>query len=143
MRRVSTIEKSVRPLRRVATTQKVCLQSEVERLEQLVEAEAARGDYILEAAQENIDGFAQAMDQHALRHQRRRQADLQRQRQALARAAAEELVQERRQRMTALKEASRRPVPYCLTCFSFGRRGVQAQVQESRQRVPSQQHDVN
>lgn len=82
------------------------LQAEVERLEQVVNAEAARGDYILEAAQDNIQAFAGALDQQAERHQRKKQAELQRQRQALARIAAEELVQERRQRMAALKEVS-------------------------------------
>ena len=88
----------------------------MERLEQLVDAEAARGDYILEAAQDNIDGFAQALDQQAHRHQRSRQAELQRQRQGLTRAAAQELVNERRQRMTALKEASCEPRVCCFVC---------------------------
>ena len=78
----------------------------MERLEQLVEAEAARGDYILEAAQDNIDGFAHTLDQQAQRQQRSRQAGLQRQRTALTQAAAQELVSERRQRMTALKQVS-------------------------------------
>lgn len=80
------------------------LQGEVDRLEGLVEAEAARADYILDAAEENIDAFAGTLHQQNHRHQRRRQADLQRQRQALARAAAEELVHERRQRMSKLRE---------------------------------------
>ena len=92
------------------------LQAEVERLEQLVDAEAARGDYILEAAQDNIDGFAQALDQQAQRHQRSRQAELQHQRQGLTRAAAQELVQERRQRMTALKEVTCRPCACWRVC---------------------------
>ena len=94
----------------------VHLQAEVERLEQLVDAEAARGDYILEAAEDNIDGFAQALEQQAQRQQRSRQAELQRQRQGLTRAAAQELVQERRQRMTALKEVICEP---CACCFCF------------------------
>ena len=85
-------------------------QAEVERLEQVVNAEAARGDYILEAAQDNIGAFAQALDQQALRRQKKKQAELQRQRQALARVAAEELVKERRQRMAALKEVGRQPL---------------------------------
>lgn len=72
----------------------------------MVNAEAARGDYILEAAQDNIQGFAHALDQQAQRHQKKKQAELQRQRQALSRVAAEELVRERRQRMSALKEVS-------------------------------------
>ena len=91
------------------THEEVYLQAEVERLEQLVDAEAARGDYILEAAQDNIDGFAQALDQQADRQQRSRRAELQRQRQGLTRAAAQELVNERRQRMTTLKEVTCKP----------------------------------
>lgn len=74
-----------------------------------MDAEAARGDYILEAAQDNIDGFAQALDQQAQRSQRSRHAELQRQRQGLTRAAAQELVQERRHRMIALKEVTSKP----------------------------------
>ena len=80
------------------------LQAEVDRLEGLVDAEAGRADYILNAAEENIDAFAESLHQQNQRHQRRKQAELQRQRQVLARAAAEELVRERRQRMAALRE---------------------------------------
>ncbi|KAL0045851.1 hypothetical protein WJX82_006724 [Trebouxia sp. C0006] len=79
-------------------------QAEVDRLEGLVDAEAARADYILGAAEENIDAFAESLHQQNQRHLRRKQAELQRQRQVLARAAAEELVWERRQRMSALRE---------------------------------------
>ena len=84
----------------------LCIQAEVDRLEQLVHAEAARADYILDAAQDNIDAFAQTLDQQTQRHQRRHQSDLQRQRQVFARAGAQELVQERKQRMTTLIEVS-------------------------------------
>ena len=80
------------------------MQAEVDRLEGLVDAEAARADYILDAAEENIDAFAESLHQQNQRHHRRKQAELQRQRQVLARAAAEELVRERRQRMAALRE---------------------------------------
>jgi len=80
------------------------VQAEVDRLEGLVDAEAARADYILDAAEENIDAFAESLHQQNQRHLRRKQAELQRQRQVLARAAAEELVRERRQRMSALRE---------------------------------------
>lgn len=80
------------------------MQAEVDRLEQVASAEAARADHILEAAEQNIDAFAQTLEQQARRHRHRQQAELQRQRQILSRAAAEELVRERRQRMTALKE---------------------------------------
>lgn len=80
------------------------MQAEVDRLEGLVDAEAARADYILDAAEENIDAFAESLHQQNQRHLRRKQAELQRQRQVLARAAAEELVRERRQRMSALRE---------------------------------------
>lgn len=78
----------------------------MDRLEQLVHAEAARADYILDAAQDNIDAFAQTLDQQTRRHQRRYQSSLQRQRQVLAQAAAQELVRERKQRMTTLIEVS-------------------------------------
>ena len=91
----------------VTTPQSLCLvQSEVERLEQAVDAEAARADYILDAADENIDAFAHTLDQQKRRHQHRKQAELRRQRQTMANVAAEELVQERRQRMAALKQVS-------------------------------------
>ena len=80
------------------------LQAEVDRLEGLVAAEAGRADYILDAAEENIDALAESLHQQNQRHHRRKQAELQRQRQVLARAAAQELVQERRQRMSALRE---------------------------------------
>ncbi len=80
------------------------VQAEVDRLEGLVDAEVGRADYILDAAEDNIDAFAQSLHQQNQRHQRRKQAELQRQRQVLARAAAEELVRERRQRMSALRE---------------------------------------
>ena len=83
-----------------------CVQSEVERLEQAVDAEAARADYILDAADENIDAFAHTLDQQKRRHQHRKQAELRRQRQTMANVAAKELVQERRQRMAALKQVS-------------------------------------
>ena len=91
----------------VTTPQSLCLvQSEVERLEQAVDAEAARADYILDAADENIDAFAHTLDQQKRRHQHRKQAELRRQRQTMANVAAEELVQERRQRMAALKQVT-------------------------------------
>ena len=90
------------------------VQAEVDRLEQLVQAEASRADYILDAAQDNIDAFAQTLEQQTQRHQRRRQSDLQRQRQVLARAAAEELVQERWQRMTTLKEVRSNLISGCI-----------------------------
>ena len=96
-------------------------QAEIDRLEHLASTEAARADYILEAAEQNIDAFAQTLEQQARRHRHRQQAELQRQRQILAQAAAEELVRERRQRMTALKEVCSKG--FCVCFWGGGRRG--------------------
>ncbi len=91
----------------------------------MVEAEAARADYILDAAEQNIDAFAQTLHQQNQRHHQRKQAELQRQRQVLARAAAEELVRERRQRMATLKEV-RTPLSASLPgCTTVGLQELQ------------------
>ena len=90
------------------------VQAEVDRLENLIDAYANRADYVLEAAEQNIDSFEAALEQQERRQEHRKQAALQRQRQALAKAAAQEMVNERRQRMASLRQVSLSEHPNCL-----------------------------
>ena len=79
----------------------------------MIDAYANRADYILEAAEQNIESFEAALEQQERRQERRKQAALQRQRQALATAAAQEMVNERRQRMASLRQVSLVRYPGC------------------------------
>lgn len=93
----------------VPLTRAAVMQAEVDRLEHLIDAHANRADYILEAAEQNIDSFEATLERQDRRQEHRKQVALQRQRQALAKAAAQEMVNERRQRMSSLRQ-----VPFLL-----------------------------
>ena len=77
----------------------------------MIDAYANRADYVLEAAEQNIESFEAALEQQERRQERRKQAALQRQRQALATTAAQEMVNERRQRMASLTQVRSATTP--------------------------------
>lgn len=95
------------------------LQAEVDRLQHLIDAHANRADYILDAAEENIDSFEATLQQQERRQEHRKRAALQSQRQALARAAAQEMVNERRQRMASLRQVEAPCLPQISHAFLY------------------------